>query len=471
MPARLMHKVRKTIDAHEMLKVGDKVVVAVSGGPDSVCLLDVLEKLAPEYKIRLIVAHFDHTLRPHEDEEETEFVRQLARQYGIEFHTAKASETIHSSKGSLEERARKQRYAFLEQVRAKTNANKIALGHQLNDQAETVILRLLRGSGMQGLAGILPVRDRVFIRPLLSVSRQEIIRYLAHRGLKWVDDSSNLSTDPLRNRIRLELIPLLQSYQPRIVEILARTADTLQLDNSFLEDCAAGWLEKHTIQSNSNSVSLHLNPLLALHPSLQRRVLRAAIKKLTGSLRKISHANIVAALGILHNPAPQSELHLARRILIKKRYNRIIVERKDSSVQEDFTYQIERPGVYSIKEINGCLYLTELRATEELPLASSPWEAFLDAEKLHYPLTIRPFRPGDRMIPLGMKGRKKVQDLFVDNKVPLELRTRIPLVFSKGEIAWVPGIRIGENYKVTPNTSKVLKLRFEGKILSEFQPG
>jgi len=246
-----MHKVRKTIDAHEMLKVGDKVVVAVSGGPDSVCLLDVLEKLAPEYKIRLIVAHFDHTLRPHEDEEETEFVRQLARQYGIEFHTAKASETIHSSKGSLEERARKQRYAFLEQVRAKTNANKIALGHQLNDQAETVILRLLRGSGMQGLAGILPVRDRVFIRPLLSVSRQEIIRYLAHRGLKWVDDSSNLSTDPLRNRIRLELIPLLQSYQPRIVEILARTADTLQLDNSFLEDCAAGWLEKHTIQSTT----------------------------------------------------------------------------------------------------------------------------------------------------------------------------------------------------------------------------
>jgi len=469
MPKKLLRKVRDFINTHDMLEPGDRVVVAVSGGPDSVCLLDILHELAPEYEITLIVAHFDHTLRPPEDQGETEFVQGLAHKYGYEFHTAKASPAIHSAKGSLEERAREQRYSFLEHVRRKTRANKIALGHQLDDQAETVLLRLLRGSGMQGLAGMRPVRDQVFIRPLLSVTREEILEYLGEKGLRWMEDSSNLSPNPMRNRIRLELLPLLKTYQPHVTEILARAADTLRLDNDFLEHFSAQWLEAHVVREEIGFLVLPIPPLLQLDPSVQRRVLRAAIKRYTGTLRRISLAHVSGVLEILKSPKPQSEQHLPNGMVIKKRYDRLILARKSARKQKPFQYHIEGPGSCCIDEINSCLEIQELTRAEAPPLHSSPWEAFFDAGKLSFPFTIRSYSPGDRMVPLGMKGRKKVHDLLVDNKVPLELRPMIPLIISKGEIAWVAGIRIGDSFKVTKLSRKILRLRLTGDIVRNFE--
>lgn len=215
-------KVKNTISRYGMIRFGDRVVVAVSGGVDSVCLLDVLDKLRDELGVELFVAHFDHGLRPDDDEAETRFVKSLAASLDLPFETKKAFPSMLTGAGPLEERARNARYRFLEEVKEKFSAQKIAVGHNLNDQAETVFMRLLRGSGTSGLAGIPPVRDGHIIRPLIEISREEILTYIEQRGIKYLTDPSNFKTRFLRNRIRLELLPNLKQIQPRIIELLGR---------------------------------------------------------------------------------------------------------------------------------------------------------------------------------------------------------------------------------------------------------
>ncbi len=218
---KIVKKVENTITGYRMLERGDRVIVAVSGGADSVCLLDILFTLKEILGIELVVAHFDHGLRPDEDEYETDFVKSLAESFDCNFTTKKTARSLTPGSASLEEKARDIRYRFLNEVKAQFSAQKIATGHNLNDQAETVLMRLLRGSGSSGLSGIPPVRDTHIIRPLIEVTRNEIESYLSSKGLRHITDSSNFETKHLRNEIRLNLLPQLEKYQPKIVEILA----------------------------------------------------------------------------------------------------------------------------------------------------------------------------------------------------------------------------------------------------------
>jgi tRNA(Ile)-lysidine synthase len=197
-------KVKRTISRHQMLTPGDLCIVAVSGGADSVCLLDILYGLKEDLGIKLVVAHFNHGLREGEDEEETQFVQDLAFFMDLPFETEKASFLVDEAPGSVEEKARDARYAFMENVRKSLSGQKIALGHHLNDQAETILMRFLRGSGPSGLAGIPPFREKTIVRPLIEIKQDEIESYLKARDLTWIIDSSNLQTDYLRNKIRLD---------------------------------------------------------------------------------------------------------------------------------------------------------------------------------------------------------------------------------------------------------------------------
>ncbi len=258
---KTIRRVRNTILKHKMLDRGDSVIVAVSGGPDSVCLLDILSELKSYFNVELTVAHFDHGLRPGEDEAETLLVQSLARSLNLTFETAMASMESGISGASLEEKARDARYLYLEQLRLKLSADKIAVGHNMNDQAETVLMRLLRGSGLSGLSGIPPFREGIVIRPLIELTRGEIESFLKQRRLRYAIDSSNLKNHHLRNRIRNELIPSLSKYQPRIVEVLGQTAEIIKREDEFMESAADEWVRINANADESRGINISSSSL------------------------------------------------------------------------------------------------------------------------------------------------------------------------------------------------------------------
>jgi tRNA(Ile)-lysidine synthase len=449
-------KVKQTIFNYEMIRPGDRVVVAVSGGPDSVCLLHLLYDLRDELGIDIVVAHFNHGLRPAEDEDETAFVRGLAESLVLPFETEKAAPALVAD-ASIEEKARKARYRFLEKVRTTRQAQKIALGHSLDDQAETVLMRLLRGSGPSGLAGIPPVRDRIIIRPLIDVPRRDIEDYLKAHHCKYVTDSSNLQTEYLRNKIRLQLMPLLREYQPRLLERLGRTAELLRDENEYMDLLADHWLDEMRSSPGEGHISFLIDDFLQLPLPLRRRVARQAIKRIRKTTRRIHRRHIHAIHNLAQAEKPQGVLHLPKGLVIQKSYDRLIFSMGAGIEPRSFYYILEGPGTYPMEEIGKTLTLVEIRKEDLFEPGPSPWTVHLDAGKICYPLVARSPRPGDRFIPLGMKGHKKVKDFFVDLKVPSQVRQATLILFSGDTPIWIAGFRIDDRFKVQPHTKKILQ--------------
>ncbi len=460
---KTIKKVKSTISRYSMIMHGDRVVVAVSGGPDSVCLLDMLHELKDDFGIELVAAHFDHGLRPGEDEAETRFVESLALSLNLPFETNKAGPHIKAGRGSLEERARGARYHFLEEVKGRFSAQKIAVGHNLNDQAETVLMRLLRGSGPSGLSGIPPCRDNKIIRPLIEISRNEILHYLGQRRLKYVTDSSNLETRYLRNRIRLELLPQLKKYQPRIIELLAQTSEIMRRDNGWLEVVAEEWVKEMAEITTDRQVLIPLSSFKELSGALRYRVIRYALGMTGENLRRVSLRHIEAISLLATGRKPQGRISLPNMLTAKRMYDKLIFARvrvKDRKFK-GFCYSMDGPGTFHLKALKNTISLEETGKMSLPDMNNSPWTAFLNADHITYPLMIRSFRPGDKFVPLGMSGHKKLKDFFIDLKVPAEERACTPILTHKDMILWVCGFRIDDRIKVTPDTKKVLRVTFD----------
>jgi tRNA(Ile)-lysidine synthase len=457
-PIQTLQKVKHTISRHQMISEGDCVIVAVSGGPDSVCLLSILHALKDELHIHLVVAHFDHGLRPAEDESETAFVRTLAESLKLPFETARGRLLAKKARGSREEVARNARYAFLERVRKKHKAQKIAFGHNLNDQAETILMRLLRGSGPSGLTGIPPCRDGSIIRPLIEIERLEIENYLKATKLASVTDSSNLKTDYLRNKIRLELMPLLEVHQPQLTRLLAQTAEILRDEDDYLEQIAEAWFDRNVEQSPHHIFRVPVTSFLALPVALRRRVIRNVIGKVKKDLGRISWDHIEAIRRLAQAEKPQAALNLPGKLTVKRIYGRLMFSTSVKREPRPFHYTLHGAGTYDFNEMGLSLSIEEIRKRKGLRLRGSKWTALLDAVKLRFPLTLRTFKAGDRFIPFGMKGHKKLKDFFVDLKVPLEQRYSTPILCCDDAPVWVCGFRIDDRFKVTDETKRVLKI-------------
>jgi tRNA(Ile)-lysidine synthase len=432
--------------------------VAVSGGPDSVCLLDTLYRLRDPLGIDLVVAHFDHGLRPGEDESETQFVESLAQSLTLAFKTKRTESVLMAGASSLEERAREARYRFLEEVRNETRAQKIALGHNLNDQAETVLMRLLRGSGPSGLGGIPPQREDRVVRPLIELTRDEIQGYLAKRGLRYVSDPSNRDTTFLRNRIRLELIPQIRKYQPRIVEILGKTAGIMRTDEVWLEEEAGAWINDFAEKVAKGEVSIPLPRFRALPEALKGRVIRQVLRRAGGGLRRVGFRHVEAVNRLAVGERPQARVNLPNGVTASRVYDRLVFSRKDRRYQKGFCYFLDGPGEFHLESLNCTITFEEIGNWVPTDLRASPWVAFIDADSITYPLTVRNFMAGDRFVPLGMRGRRKVKDFFIDLKVPSEIRKSTPLLTCRDKLVWVCGLRIDDHFKVTPETKRVLKV-------------
>jgi tRNA(Ile)-lysidine synthase len=451
--ATFLARVEATVTARDMLKGGERVVAAVSGGPDSLAMLHALARLAPRLDLSLHVAHLDHRLRPG-SAADAAAVARAARRLGLPA-TVRAADGAGRPPGrSPEEAARERRYAFLEEVADRVGADRIATGHTMDDQAETVLMRVLAGTGTRGLGGIPPVRGRV-IRPLIDVRREEVEAFLRALRVRPRRDPTNADPAFLRNAIRLELLPLLRErFNRRVVEALARLADVARDEDALLEELVADAVQLEPV---GEELRLRVEDLLALPPALARRALRR--------LAPLDAAHTERVLALARAGATGQEASLPGGLNARLEYGWLVVGRASPRPAPAAPVALLLPGVTDLP-----LWSMRIGAwvTETAP---SAWPdgrraCVLDGDRARPPLAVRPPRPGDRFRPLGMAGAKKLGDFFTDAKVPRDARARTPLVTSRGAIAWVIGHRPDDRFKVTRRTRRFLWMR----VLEEGEP-
>jgi tRNA(Ile)-lysidine synthase len=476
----MLGKVKKTIEKYHMIRSGDRVLVAVSGGPDSVALLAVLHKLAPELGFTIVVAHLNHGLRPEADGEE-HLVRDLCLSLGLQMESARVDilDLSRSQGKSVEDMARSVRYSFLDEAACRVCADRIALGHHLHDQAETVLMNLLRGSGPEGLKGMQPVRDRRYVRPLLYTSNVEILAFLGGEGLQFALDHSNEDTKYLRNRIRHELLPLLdRQYKTGIERILVQTAEITGREDDFMQDQVRLVLADWKISEAALNVCLDVSKLRVLHEALARRIIKTLLERFSPDAKGVFHAHIQAVLDLAFTGKPSGRLHLPFAVEAKRDYGNLILRRRErSGAGFDYCYPVAVPGrihvpegqmIFEFSVIDaGHGEVTEVmcekgRVARERKMGTQKaGRVYLDYEHLSFPLTIRCIQPGDRMHPLGMGGTKKLKAIFIDKKVSRDDRRRIPLLADADGILWIAGSCLDESVRITAGTRRVLKVIYD----------
>ena len=470
---KLIQTVGKTIEAYDMLKSEDSVIIGVSGGPDSVGLLHILIALAPRFSLRLGIAHLNHCLRHVESDNDAKFVASLSKTLDLPCYIQKEDVRKYQveNKLSMEEAARQVRYTFLKNVAKRNGFNKIALGHHREDNAELVLMNLFRGSGPLGLSGIPPVRDNEIIRPLINSQRSEIIDFLKINRFEYTSDASNKDAKYLRNRIRHHLIPQLKtSYNPNIIDTLNRLTSIIRSEEEWIKDEINQLFKKIIVRRQDNHVTLSVSKLKRIHIAQQRRIIRKAIQLSKGNLRRITFSHIDAVRKLFTSKSGTANLDLPDRIRVQSEGDLLIIN-KEKGVLRDinvkyrlpekitFNYTIEKPTSIFIKEINTHMAFSEMHY-ERMPdfHRSGQRVAFVDKHRLRFPLTARNFKAGDRFRPMGMKGTQQVKKYFINKKVPIEERYRCPVLLSQEKIVWLVGHRIDESVKLTPSTRKVLKI-------------
>jgi tRNA(Ile)-lysidine synthase len=464
MPEPLLPRVKRTIEAHALVNPGDRIVIGVSGGVDSMVLLYLLHALRPRWSLDLTVAHVNHGLRPQESEREAELVRKESEKLGVPFEYGQFDVRAFQkgSKLSPQEAARRLRFGFFDRVMEKREASKLALGHNADDQVETVLLRLLRGSGLEGLKGILPMRDSKVIRPLLSVWRREIEAFASARDVPYLLDSSNLKRDYLRNRIRLDLIPCLEEgYQPHLKTLLLRTSSILQEENDFLEKSAEEAC-RQLMKSEGACLSFNSIQFRGFHSALRWRILRRFAKQMAreSGIQGIEAPEFRALSGrVLREPSFRVEW--PGGFFVEKRYERVSLGKEKQAPVPAFEMEMAVPGRTPLQLIGKKLISETLTGGDDACLETARDTALLDYDRLRFPLKVRNFRAGDRFHPLGAGGTQKVKEFFIDHKVPRFERERVPLVVSADGIVWIVGHRIDERFRITPCTKRVLKIRVE----------
>jgi tRNA(Ile)-lysidine synthase len=456
----ILSQVKKTIETYRMLSRGDRVIVGVSGGIDSVALLSVLHKLRPAYGISLVVAHLNHNLRGQESLRDAGFVKDLALGLDLPCEARSLDIVQFKRKGmTLQEAAREARFVVFRTLVQKHRAHKIALGQTADDQAETIVMRFLRGAGLGGLKGIPPIRDDLIIHPLIDVRREEIEAYAAEEGLSHIEDSSNRKDVYLRNRIRRHLIPLLEGYNPNLKTTLVRMGQILLQEDQYLR-AKAQEVWSRVVRWEGDAMNLELTQLRDLHPALRFRVLRQCADAIGGSdAKRIGVTHISSLVNLTVGRKPHAMVQLPGRITARRIYDRLEIGKGERSSPPVFDHSVTFPGVTPIQEI-GMKLVTEFLDQWNVRDCSS-MRAYLDSQQLRLPLRVRNWRPGDRFRPLGMTGFKKITDCFIDWKVPLEERGRIPLILSGDLIVWVVGYRISQDVRVTAKTERVVHMEVQ----------
>jgi tRNA(Ile)-lysidine synthase len=458
----MIHKVKKAIQKHGMLRKGERVIVAVSGGPDSVALLKVMTLISDEYNLTLFTAHLNHGLRREADDEE-QFVRRISREMGIIAESAKVDiNSLKKGTGrSIEDIGREVRYRFLSEVAEKHNAHAIALGHTLNDQIETVLMNFLRGSGPEGLKGMLPTRDSLYIRPLLGISRKEILSFIAFHKLPYVTDASNTENIYLRNRIRHSLLPLLKKYNSNLEKSLINMAEIMRLEDDYMKTTVYSVLSEWNIVPGKGEIVISVSALKKCHEAVQHRILKELLRRFTPTGQGIGYAHIKAVMDVCKSDHPSGCLYLPHVIVVRREYDSLILSiGKQGGIYEkqgEIFYEASIPGSVHVVESGKTLRFEFVESHDGIH-ATGHNAVFMDYDRIVAPVIIRTAQPGDRIQPLGMKGTKKIKSYFIDEKVPLNVRKNTLLLSDRESVIWIAGMRLSERVKITDKTSRILKV-------------
>jgi tRNA(Ile)-lysidine synthase len=455
------------IHEHALVLPGGTLLVGVSGGPDSVCLLHVLAGLRKALQIELHVAHLNHMLRGADSDADAEYVSSLVRGLGLPATIeSRDVEAYRRERGlSLEEAAREVRYSFLAEVAGRLGSSRVAVGHTADDQVETVLMHLIRGTGLAGLRGMRPLSelpggdDVNLIRPLLEITREETSSYCHARGLVPRVDQSNLEPVYQRTSVRLELLPLLRRYNADIETALLRTASAAVADMDFMEQVVSA-LWGSVASESAEGIVINKDGFADLHPALQRHVVRFSLRRLLGDLQDIEAVHIDDIVGGLGKPAGK-RLSLPRGLVFRSEYGSGVISRGGPAPclypPLDGEHRLSIPGETQVGEWTVRATVLDMKIKRhELP----PTSAYLDLDAVGGELTVRAWKRGDRFQPLGMDGTKKLHDFFVDEKVPREWRGRVPLVCSPQHIVWVVGHRIDQRAGLSASTQRILRLEF-----------
>jgi len=470
-PQTFRDQVRQMIRQERLIAPGERLLVGVSGGADSLALLWALQALRADLGCALHVVYVDHGLRP-EAPAEAAFVADLAQQWGLPCTSVRVDVPALQRQRhlSLEEAARLARYGAFARLAQSLDAQAVAVGHTRDDQVETVLLHWLRGTGLHGLQGMAPATDLTLsldgqrwtlrvIRPLLSLGRADTQALCQTIGLTPREDPTNQERRYLRNRVRHELLPLLEQYNPGIRASLLRLAALARDDLAVITATMSRWWADH-VQVQDRIARWERAPWLALSPALQRAVLRQAARTVGGDLLDLTMVHIEAARRLIVTGRTGATVHWPGGLQVRIRYNRVEIAPARPEI-ERLPLAGVRLAVPGATAVPGTDWWVVARVQDRpCPDWTDPWHADLDGERAGETLIVRRRRPGDRFIPLGMTGLKKLQDFLVDAKVPRDLRDLVPVVDNGQQIVWVAGQRLDERVKITPTTRRVLCLRF-----------
>jgi tRNA(Ile)-lysidine synthase len=449
-----------------MLRAGDRVAVAVSGGPDSVALLWALWELRAELGLLLSVAHVNHGLRGAESDADEEFTRRLADSLGLDCLVERAR--LGETEENVEQAGRTLRLGFYRRLLAEKRADKVATGHTRTDQAETVLFRILRGAGTAGLAGIRPVLEGRIVRPLIEVEREQVLEYLRAGGRSWREDSSNRNLALSRNRLRHELLPLLRrDWNPAIVQTLAHVAEWARGEEEYWE-AALAELEKGCLRMDGPAAYLDAPLAAALPAAAERRLLRRAVERVKGGLLGIEFGHIEQIRALTAQQEGHGRIRIPGVDVWRSFHQlRLGPAGEDAELKRrDFAVPLVGPGTYAIPHTPKRLSL-ELRETSAAKQRYNETLMGLDWDRVPRPLWLRNWRPGDQYQPAGQGGSRKLKTLFQERRIPLWERRQWPVVASESEVIWARGFGPASALLAGPGTRVVLEIT----ELDAAQPG
>lgn len=459
----MINKFINYIKDNRLLDNGDKVLVGLSGGPDSVCLLHLLHSIKGIYSLKVGAAHINHMLRGDEALKDEEYAKNLCESLGIEFYSTRLDiEKIAKERGvSTETAGRDERYRFFNEVKDKEGYTKIATAHNANDQAETIIMRMMRGTGLEGLGGIPVIRDGIYIRPILFLERKSIEDYCEGNNLNPRIDKTNLENIYSRNKIRLDILPYMkENFNPDVVKAINRMALLLQEDNKYINNEAIKTFSKYCIVKKDEIIVNR--ELFNKEKAIITRVVRKSLTTLSKSVYdfEMKHIKEVIELGDI---GTNKRIDLPNGIYAENVYGEIYIKKKERLLKEKTEVEnlILAKDDIDGKEVDflGCLIKFKVENKEKnLKFNNNDLIKYFDYDKINEYVTVRKRKNGDRIIPLGMTGSKKLKDIFINMKVPKDYRDNIPVIQFDDEIAWVLGVKTSNTYKVTNQTKNILKV-------------
>mgnify|MGYP001157843927 FL=1 len=470
----LDERIMEEIRTHALLKEGDRVLVGVSGGPDSMMLLHWLYRQRRRWQLTVMAAHLNHQFRGEEADKDQQFVEQTCQALGIVCFTTKMDVARYAREKNLSKQAaaRACRYAYFERLAREQHIDKLALAHHADDQIETVLMRLIRGAGLRGISGM-PVKRSAaqyeIIRPLMALSKEEIEAYIRHFGINARVDQSNFSADYTRNRIRLHLVPEMKTLNPNLHRAVHELTAVLREENELLEEKAQVLAEKVIKNKTGNTITINLPLLEPIAPALQRRIILLILNYLPVRSHEWQKIHIDSILHMCRANKSYARIDLPEEVCVIREYEqlRFTVGKEEAAGVAAAEIDISRAGRYTFGQwmitVEYLAYESSLleRMNVEDKKQQGAAETYFDARLLSFPLFVRRKQPGAKMQPFGMNGHRKVKDIFIDAKIPRSKREGWPIVSDREDIIWIPGLKRADKAKLSAETQRVLHIRVE----------